>query len=417
MPQISMNILFIVPWDQEYGGVASVVGNLAKYLKEQGHMVRFLHPGCSNILKSKLTKWGFRGFELNLREPFYHLHPFRSVLSFFVFFPTTMIQIIYLILRNHFQVVNIHYLEESFIYFAFCRRFLSFKLIVSIHGGDFFPGGKRKNKYSRSLKHLLNAADRIVAPSKKFMDEFLLVFPEQKKKGMFIHNSIDLREFISLEKEIAQGDCRISREDCRKILCVAAHNEKKGIDVLLHAFAKLREMEENVKLLLVGDGPLRKSLEDLALNLEIGDQVKFLGWKNRADMFKLLKDCEIFVLPSRSESFGIVIIEAMACGKPVIAASVGGIPEIIEHGKNGILVKPDSPAELAQAISNLLRDSSLIQQITSEALMDVKKRFTHKHTGSLYEFLYREILNGEGGCDAAIASKSNHKFHCGVNSL
>src|SRR5262249_36764145 len=143
------------------------------------------------------------------------------------------------------------------------------------------------------------------------------------------------------------------------ILCVAMHNEKKGIDVLLRAFALIHDKEPSLKLVLAGDGPLHGQLKDLASALGIANKVEFLGQQGRVQVVNLLHRCEVFVLPSRSEPFGIVLAEAMACKKPIVATTAGGIPEIIENQKNGILVEPDNEKALAEALITVLKDENL----------------------------------------------------------
>src|SRR5688500_9744165 len=128
-----LNVLLVVPWDQESGGVASVVGYLARYLETQGHRVLFLHPGASERVRYKKTNWGFQGVELNLRTPLVAGHRLRSVCAFLVTFLFTLIQLLRLLRAHNIGVVNIHYPGESFVYFAFCRWLLPIRLVVSIH--------------------------------------------------------------------------------------------------------------------------------------------------------------------------------------------------------------------------------------------------------------------------------------------
>src|SRR5262249_13995196 len=145
------------------------------------------------------------------------------------------------------------------------------------------------------------------------------------EKTIFIHNGVNPRQFRPAE----EGQNRNGRE--RYLLCVAHLRDYKGIDILLRAAKPLLRADRSLRLQLAGDGPLREELEDLALSLGIHNQTLFLGTKETTEVVSLLHDCEILVLPSREESFGIVLIEAMACKKPVVATAVGGIPEIIEH--------------------------------------------------------------------------------------
>jgi len=161
--------------------------------------------------------------------------------------------------------------------------------------------------------------------------------------------------------------------------------------VLLRAFAQIGDKEPELRLVLAGDGPLRPQLEDLATALGIGDKVEFLGQQGRSQVAKLLAGCEVFVLPSRSEPFGIAIIEALACKKAVVATAVGGIPEIIENGKNGILVEPDNPKALAEALIAVLNDRSLQLQLPENGYMTVRERFQSDHTGSAYETVFSDL--------------------------
>jgi len=381
-----MNVLVVVPWDQEFGGVASVVGNLAKYLTRSGDNVMFLHPGFSNILGRKTTKWGFQGFEINLREPFHPKHPIRSIVAFACFLPITLIQLSRLLRSRRVDIVNVHYPGDSFIYFALLRMLLRIKLVVSIHGADFYPDGKPNARQSWPMRFLLSVADCVVAPSRAFLVEFLKLSPHLKNKAKAIHNGIDTSELTA-----AGSAHRNGLENY--LLCIAHQNEKKNLEILVQAFGRVKDVDPSLHLALVGDGPLRKNLEDLACSLDVAERVNFLGWKNRREVAELLAGCTGFVLPSKSEPFGIVIIEAMACKKPVVASRVGGIPEIIDHGENGIMVEASDPAAFAAAIETLLANPGLRQSLGDRAYLTVQQRFTHETMGCHYQSLFKNLLS------------------------
>jgi glycosyltransferase involved in cell wall biosynthesis len=160
----------------------------------------------------------------------------------------------------------------------------------------------------------------------------------------------------------------------------------------LRGFKLALKQDPSLELVLVGDGPLRQRLKKLAKNLSIDHRTKFMGSRGRTEIAQLLHGCLVFVLPSILEPFGIAIIEAMACKKVVVATSVGGIPEIIENGKNGFLVPPKDEHKLAQAIMLVLRDNVLRKSIEEEAYETVRQRFTYSHTGGKYEELYDRLL-------------------------
>jgi glycosyltransferase involved in cell wall biosynthesis len=380
-----MNVLLVVPWDQEFGGVASVVGNLAKYLTVSGHRVTFLHPGFANFLRRKTTKSGFPGYEVNLREPFHPKRPLRSVIAFFCLLPVTLFQLLILLGTRRIQIVNIHYPGDCFVYFALLRFVLRFKLVVSVHGSDFYPDGRPKTRHSWPVRFLLSASDEVVAPSQAFLFEFLKVLPRLHQKATAIHNGID-------PNELAVSTTVRRTNPANYILCIAHQNEKKNLEALVRAFAQVKDVDPSLGLALVGDGPQRARLKELAHNLNLETRIDFLGWKNRAEVAELLTGCTVFVLPSKSEPFGIVIIEAMACSKPVVASWVGGIPEIIENGHNGIMVDPENPADLANAIESLLRDPGLRESLGARGHHTVLQRFTHETMGSRYQSLFTKLL-------------------------
>lgn len=374
-----MNILLVRSGDETIGGVAYVVGNLAKRLRDSSHQVFFFNLGKGLLLESKTTKTGFPGFELNLQMPFGDRNPVISLLLFCLRFPFGLFQLAWFIKRHRIQVVNVHYPAESFVYLGICRHLLPIKLITSVHGADLFPGGIRRAEYPKSIKWLLRASDLIVAPSNAYRQDVARVFPELTGKIVFIHNGVDLSEV-----ELVPGTST-SPNGTPYVLCVAMHNEKKGIDVLLRAFAQLQDAHPNLRLVLAGDGPLRVQLEALAASLGLTGKVEFCGRQTRSQVGELLRNCEVFVLPSRSEPFGIVLIEAMACGKPVVATTAGGIPEIVQNEVNGILVEPDNSKALAQAIDRVLEDEILQMRLATKGLKTAREQFNFAHTAASYE--------------------------------
>jgi len=381
-----MKILLVVPWDQELGGVSAVVGNLARYLQAQGHEIVFLTPSRCISPRSQMTKCGFPGFGMRLQVPFGKRHPLVSLPLFAVFFPLILYQLIRLIQREQIQIINIHYAVDQCFYFAICRRWLAVKLVTSIHGGDIFPGGRSRTKYSFISRLLLSASDLIIAPSRQCRDDFLAIFPHLTDKTHFIHNGINLSELQGTpqnSKQIGQG---------RSILSIASYDKYKGLDVLIRSFSLLLSFDRRLRLLLAGDGPERKQLEELAKSLSVDAQIDFLGWQGRDQIKQLLFNCDVFVLPSRWESFGLVLLEALSCGKPVVATNVVGIPEIIENGRNGLLVEPDDPAALAAAIKRVLTNHDLQRLFAANGYKVVRERFRFKHTGAKYESFFLELL-------------------------
>ena len=133
--------------------------------------------------------------------------------------------------------------------------------------------------------------------------------------------------------------------------------EQKGVDTLLRAFEQVRREVPAAVLLIVGDGDQRGGLEDLAQSLKVEDAVTFAGWVPQA--FNLMPACDLIVMPSRWEGFGLVALEVMSAARPLIASRVSALPEIVVDGETGLLTQPDDPAELAKAITSVLTDHDL----------------------------------------------------------
>ena len=389
-----MNVLIVVPWDQEWGGVASVVGNVAIQLQKRGHHVWFLHPGESHSLRVKITKWNLPGYELNIRNPYVPGWPVKSVLGFSVYLCHTLYQLYTMLVRHDIDIVNIHYPIGYEIYFTVLRKLLRFKLVISVHGTDLLPKGIPEDRYSKPLQLLMNSADWLVAPSRKMLDAVLTKFPTLQTKASAIHNAVDMREFES------DGLGELQRG--QHILCIALHHPRKAIDVLIKAFKIFSPNHTEVELWLVGDGPVTGQLEDLVHQLRLTEQVKFLGCQDRPGVRKLLRQCSFLVLPSRDEPFGIAILEAFASRKPVVASAVGGIPEIIEDGKNGILVEPENPQALCDAMANVWNDRELAERLACAGYVTVKQHFQWEIAAARYEETFMKLLGQTSRSNVAL---------------
>ncbi len=378
-----MNILLAVPWDQEYGGVASVVGNVGRQLQHKGHTVVFFHPGDDDRLRERITAWKFPGYRLNLRPPYDSNAPLKSRAAFWIYLVPTLLQLGRLVRLHRVDLVNIHYPSEQFVYFALLRFMMRFQLVLSIHGADLFEDGRPRRRYGRTIRLLLNSADLLITPSQSTLNDVVAIVPSLARRARFIHNAVDLGEF--------QPAQRTPPSDNPYVLCVANHNAKKAIDVLLRAFAELGPADGRVELWLVGDGPLRGELEHLARELGLDGRVRFLGARGRDDIRRYMRGCLLFVLPSRAEPFGIVILEALASRKPVVATKAGGIPEIIQDGVTGVLVAPDDPTSLCNAMRGLLRDQAFRERLAEAGYQRVTRHFQWAAAGERYEATFKAL--------------------------
>lgn len=171
-----------------------------------------------------------------------------------------------------------------------------------------------------------------------------------------------------------------------------------GVDLLIRAFADLfREMEgsttnRRLHLLIIGDGPERNRLERLATGLGVRDRLEFGGHIAHESMPAALNRMDVFVAPSRSESFGVAVLEASACGLPVVVFDVGGLPEVVLAGQTGLVVRRESVPALTSALAHLAEDARLRDRMGRAGRQHVLKRYRWRDSIDEMEQLYQQIV-------------------------
>jgi glycosyltransferase involved in cell wall biosynthesis len=216
------------------------------------------------------------------------------------------------------------------------------------------------------------------------------------EKVITIHNGIDTSLFTS--------HSNTSKQQFRKSLgipdnvlllgSVGRLHPSKGFSDLISALVKIKSKLKSVKVIIVGDGKLSNNLKLQVKYDKLSDAIEFIGLRN--DVPDILSALDIFVLPSLWEAFGIAILEAMAAGKPVVATSVGGIPEVVIDGETGILVPASDPDALANAIIRLIEDEELRVKMGNAGRKRVLKHFTIQKMVNKTEQLYQELMIEKG---------------------
>jgi glycosyltransferase involved in cell wall biosynthesis/peptidoglycan/xylan/chitin deacetylase (PgdA/CDA1 family) len=182
---------------------------------------------------------------------------------------------------------------------------------------------------------------------------------------------------------------RVERPDSSLVIgTVARLSPEKGIHHLLAAFDAANRCANQLRLRIAGDGPERPRLEALAAQLESAPRIQFLGY--RGDVGSVLDGLDLFVLPSLTEGIPLALLEAMAAGVPVIAAEVGGVPEVVTHLENGYLVPAGDTGALAGAITTLTRDSSLRATLAKNARERVRRDFSLSAMARAYRDIYTD---------------------------
>jgi len=184
-----------------------------------------------------------------------------------------------------------------------------------------------------------------------------------------VHYALD----VDLFRSSVPGD--LSLKMSRPVIgTISRLIHQKGIHVLLQAFAVCAKKHPSISLVVVGDGLERSDLESLAEKLDLGHRVHFLGY--RSDVDQILPHIDIFTLPTFGEGFGLVLLEAMACSKPIVGTDVMSIPEIVQQGETGLLVPAQDVSALAEALDTLIANPELRDQFGKAGFQRLKRRFT-----------------------------------------
>ena len=225
------------------------------------------------------------------------------------------------------------------------------KTYVTAHGSDMFELYKTQPLMRSTLKKVLKRADVVLAVSNALRHEIIATGVEGiASKTRLSWNSVDINKFSAKENTTFKEENRL--EDKPIVLFVGNLIKRKNVESLLEA---KKIANSDYYLVIVGDGPLFKKLNNKVEEENIRDVI-FTG--ARDDVENIIPSCDVLVLPSFSESFGLVLIEALACGKPVIGSNVGGITEIINKNV-GLLVNPNKISSIASAIDEIINDEEL----------------------------------------------------------
>jgi glycosyltransferase involved in cell wall biosynthesis len=204
-----------------------------------------------------------------------------------------------------------------------------------------------------------------------------------------IYNGVDGEIFVPAEPaDRGSGAPGAARPPV--VGCVAFLTPRKGIGTLIAAFRQVADRHPDARLKIAGDGGERPALQDQIDSLGLAANVTLLG--SRSDIPRLMNEFDVFVLPSLWEPFGLVTAEAMACGKPVVATNVGGLPEIVEHDVTGLLVPPGQVEPLANALSALLDSKALRVRLGAAGRQRYLDRFEARRMADRYQALYATLL-------------------------
>ena len=286
------------------------------------------------------------------------------------------------------SIIQTHGFKPSVLGF-FVQLFCRVKWICFLHGTT---SENLKVKLYYLIENIVQLfAARTVLVSEAQRDKILCGYDRNRVK--ILHNAINIDYPVPVSPDRQPvRDLLGLPDDCRLLVVVGRFSPEKGVDVFIDAVARLSQVNNGIRAILVGDGQERKRLKAQADRLDITDNLHFVGFTKTPGDY--LVEADIVVVPSRSEGIPNAVLEAMALGKPVVATAVGGIPEIIEDGISGLLVPPERPDLLADAIETVLEDQEMYDRFVVNGKKRMKESFSIKQRVSKLLSIYHQVLDG-----------------------
>jgi L-malate glycosyltransferase len=372
------------------GGSGAVAAELGKQLARRGHFVHFV----SYRLPFRLDE-----FSDNIR--FHEIDV--TTYSLFEYPPHDLA-----LAAKMAEVAREHRLDLFHVHYAIPHAITGFlaqemlgadapRLITTLHGTDITLVGQERSYWDITRFSILKS-DGITAVSSYLRQETMDAFRVPGDRIEVIHNFVDAAVY-----DRSRYPCHKAaflRKDERLVVHVSNFRPVKRIRDVVGIFARaVRQVP--ARLVFIGDGPERPAAVEEAERLGVADRVVFLGKQD--SVAELLSCADLLLLPSQSESFGLVALEAMACGVPVVASDVGGIREVVDHGVSGYLAPVGDVDAMGDYAAAILRDRDLWRRMSGDAQHAARERFGVDVIIPRYERYYERILAADAAAEPALA--------------
>ncbi|MBT4722997.1 glycosyltransferase family 4 protein [Candidatus Falkowbacteria bacterium] len=361
------------------GGVGIVAHSYACKLVEFGHDVTVFTPRS----KKKV-----------ISNPPYKIKYLRSM------FPSERGAIVPQLMwkLRKFDVIHFHYPFYGASHFALFQKLLKkkTKIVVSYHMDTRLQGAGQFifNNYRRlTLNSLLGRADKIIVSSDDYIENSDIQEFYFKNMNKFIEIPFGVPHFFIPEQKNQQllSQYGFAKDDIIVEFAgsLDTKNFYKGLSYLIKAFQYIKN--EKIKCLIIGDGKLRAQHEEQVKLLGLSHRIKFIGFVDSVKDHMNL--CDIFILPSinRAEAFGIVLIEAMACGKPIIASNLKGVRTVVDQGINGVLIEPKNSRDIAEKICYIAENPHIAKTFGERGLKTIEKKYRWNTIVKKLETVYKSI--------------------------
>lgn len=378
-----MNIILSASsYKPNIGGVEEAVCNLANQYQKLGHKVTVVTNKWPEELPEKEVIEGIEIYRFRFYLPSLSI---SSIAKFLRNYRSEKAKFINFLNNATPDIMHIQCVSSNGFYALMAKKALNIPLITTLQGETLMDDYDIYNKsiiMRWILRQLMKKSDWVTANSSYILDDALANYGGSGSKSSVVFNGIDLDEF---------NKGRTYSHKRPYIFATGRLVYKKGFDLLIKAFKKICNQYKDIDLLISGRGEYQAKLQAIIKDLGLQERVHLLGPANRELNVSLFKGCEFFVMPSRLEPFGIVALEAMAAGKPVIVTTNGGTKEFVTEDF-GILVNPEDTEKLAGALKKLLSDKANREKMGKKAKEEVKD-FDWSNIANEYMDIYSEVLD------------------------
>lgn len=362
------------------GGSGILATELGMALAERGHIVHFV---------SYELPFRLQGFQENV---FYHsvdfvTYPLFRHPPYSLALTTKMAEVAE---EHKIQIWHAHYAIPHAVCAILARDMMTngkrFKLVTTLHGTDITLVGTDPG-FFRLTKYAMESSDAVTSVSNWLTDETQRAF-NLRVPVRTIYNFINLEKFGARHVE----RCTLAEKGEKIVMHISNFRPVKRVTDVVRAFKKISDRVD-ARLIMVGDGPERLSAVGVARQLGIGDRIKYLG--NNENVELILPCADLVFQPSEHESFGLVALEAMACGVPVLGTDSGGVREVVVNGETGYLCEVGDIESMAARAIEILTNDERARGMGARGRKHAEAHFARAPIVSQYEALYRELLNGQ----------------------
>ncbi|MEI4800809.1 N-acetyl-alpha-D-glucosaminyl L-malate synthase BshA [Bacillus sp. FJAT-51639] len=363
------------------GGSGVVGTELGKLLAERGHEIHFITSGLPFRLNKVYPNIYFHEVTVNQYSVFQY-PPYDLALA------SKMAEVAQ---REKLDIVHVHYAIPHAICAYLAKQMIgeNVKIVTTLHGTDITILGSDPS-LNNLIRFGIEQSDVVTAVSHSLIEETYDLIRTQKEIQT-VYNFIDERVYFQRDMSQLRKEYGI-QEDEKVLIHISNFRKVKRVHDVVKSFALIVK-QVKAKLLLVGDGPEFCTIVQLVKHLGIEDRVLFLGKQD--NVAELLAMSELMLLLSEKESFGLVLLEAMACGVPCIGTRTGGIPEVIQHGETGYICEVGDVEGASQQAIQLLQDDALHAKMAKRSMQVAYEQFGSEKIVSQYEAIYYDILRDD----------------------